>query len=89
MAKKSKITITMDGNLLKKLREYRANKIKKNLKGISFSQVIEDLTKTGLKHAKKQSLKVISQIGTFSAIVGGICINHGISHSFHAIENLI
>ncbi len=89
MAKKSKITITMDSNLLKKLREYRANKIKKNLKGISFSQVVEDLSKIGLKYAKKQGLKVISQIGAVSGIIGGICVSHGISHSFHAIGNLI
>ena len=88
MAKKSKITITLDDNLLKKLRAYRAKKVKENLNGISFSQVIEDLTKTGLKYAKKQSLRVISQIGSFSAIVGGICIDHGIRHSFHAIESL-
>ena len=89
MAKKSKITITIDDNLLKKLRAYRAKKVKENLNGISFSQVIEDLTKTGLKAAKKQGLKVILQIGSFSGIIGGICISHGIDHSFHAIESLI
>ena len=89
MAKKSKITITIDDNLLKKLRVYRAKKVKENLNGISFSQVIEDLTKTGLKAAKKQGLKVILQIVSFSGIIGGICIIHGIGHSFHAIESLI
>ena len=89
MAKKSKITITIDDNLLKKLRVYRAKKVKENLKGISFSQVVEDLTKTGLKSAKKRGLKVISQIVALSGIIGGICITHGIGHSFHAIESLI
>ncbi len=89
MANKSKITITIDDNLLKKLRAYRAKKVKENLNGISFSQVIEDLTKTGLKAAKKQGLKVISQIIALSGIIGGICITHGIGHSFHAIESLI
>ena len=89
MAKKSKITITIDENLLKKLRDYRAKTIKKNLKGISLSQVVEDLSKMGLKYAKKQGLKVISQVGALSAIVGGVCIDHGIGHSFHVVESLI
>jgi len=89
MAKKSKITITIDDNLLKKLRTYRAKKVKENLNGVSFSQVIEDLTKTGLKSVKKRGLKVISQIVALSGIIGGICITHGIGHSFHAIESLI
>ncbi len=89
MSNKSKITVTIDDDLLKKLRDYRAKKIKKNLKGISFSQVVEDLSKIGLKYATKQGLKVISQIGAVSGIIGGICVSHGISHSFHAIGNLI
>ena len=89
MANKSKITITIDDNLLKKLRAYRAKKVKENLNGVSFSQVIEDLTKTGLKSVKKRSLKVISQIVALSGIIGGICITHGIGHSFHAVESLI
>ena len=89
MAKKSKITITIDGSLLKKLREYRAKKIKKNLKGISLSQVIEDLSKAGLKYTKKETLKVISQAGAFSAIFTAICIDHGMGHAYHYIENFI
>ena len=89
MAKKSRITVTIDDNLLKKLREYRAKKIKKNLTGISFSQVVEDLTRIGLNNLKKQGLKVISQICALSAIIGGVCIDHGIGHSFHAIESLV
>lgn len=89
MEKKSRITVTIDDNLLKKLRDYRAKKIKKNLKGISFSQVVEDLTRTGLRNVKKQGLKIISQICALSAIIGGVCIDHGIGHSFHSIESLV
>lgn len=89
MAKKSKITITLDEDLLKKLRGHRAKLIKKNLKGISLSQVVEDLTKTGLKYAKKQGLKIFVQAGAYSTIAGSICIHHGIEHSFHSIESLI
>ena len=45
---KQRITITIDSNLVKKLRMKQANKIKKTKKPVSLSEMIDDILKKGL-----------------------------------------
>jgi len=45
---KQRITITIDSDLLKKLRMKQANKIKKTKESVSLSQMIDEILKKGL-----------------------------------------
>jgi len=45
---KQRITITIDSNLVKKLRMKQANKIKKTKESVSLSQMFEEILKKGL-----------------------------------------
>ncbi len=47
MAKR--VTIVLDDDLAKKLREKQAKQIKESLKSVSFSSVLNDLVRKGLK----------------------------------------
>ncbi len=45
---KQRITITIDSDLIKKLRMKQANKIKKTKESVSLSQMIDEILKKGL-----------------------------------------
>ncbi len=45
---KQRITITIDSDLLKKLRMKQANKIKKTKESVSLSQMIDEILRKGL-----------------------------------------
>ncbi len=45
---KQRITITIDSDLVKKLRMKQANKIKKTNESVSLSQMIDEMLKKGL-----------------------------------------
>jgi hypothetical protein len=45
----SRITIVLDDDLVTKLRKIQAEQIRKTDKGVSFSQVINDTLKKGIK----------------------------------------
>ena len=44
-----RITIVMDDDLIQKLRQIQAQKIRESSTSVSFSQVLNDLLKIGLK----------------------------------------
>ncbi len=44
-----RITIVLDDNLVKKLREKQANLIKESTKSVSFSRVVNETLRKGIK----------------------------------------
>jgi len=81
-------TIVFDEELIKKLRNIQSKKIKEANAYVSFSRVVNDLIRGSLKNMKK-NLSFIIHTAALSGIFTGICVSHGIEHSFHSIDNLI
>jgi hypothetical protein len=46
---KQRITVTIDSDLLKKLRMKQASKIQKTTRSVSLSQLIDEILKKGLR----------------------------------------
>jgi len=83
-----RVTIVFDDELIKKLRIIQSKKLAKSECSVSFSRVVNDLVRDSLKNMKK-NLAFITNAAALSAIFTGICVSHGIEHSFHSIDNLI
>ncbi len=79
----------IDSKLVKKIRGIQGSRIKQNKKNVTFSQVFEDLIRKSLKNMKYNSLQSIIHYGMISSIITGICLFHGIGHSFHSIGSII
>jgi len=45
-----RITVILDDDLLKKLHEIQAKKIKQSIKSVSFSRVLNQVVRKGLKY---------------------------------------
>jgi len=52
MTDANRVTIMVDGNVDRKLRNYQANLLKKSLKGVSYSKVLNLIIEKGLKKRK-------------------------------------
>jgi len=90
MTKKlDRISIMIDNNMIKKIRVIQSHRIKQSKKNVSFSHIVDELLKNGLKNIKHKSLSLIVHTAMISGIFTGICLNHGIRHSFHSIDSLI
>ncbi len=50
-----RITITLDENIIAKIRSIQAEKIAKTNRSISFSQVVEQILREGLKNRPAES----------------------------------
>ena len=69
------ITLSLDNDLIKKVRSLQARKLKNSDKYVSFSEVLEELAELGLKHLKKSSFKALIQGSLCSAgVAAGICL---------------
>ena len=79
----------IDSNLVKKIRGIQGSRIKQHKKNVTFSQVVEDLVRKSLKNMKYNSLQSIINYGMVFSIFTGICLFHGIGHSFHSIGSII
>ncbi len=79
----------IDSNLVKKIRGIQGSRIQQNKKNVTFSQVVEDLVRKSLKNMKHNSLQSIINYGAVFSIFTGICLFHGIGHSFHSIGSII
>ena len=81
-------TVVFDDELMKKLRNIQSKKIKEENTHVSFSRVVNDLIRGSLKNMEK-NLSFIIHTAALSGMFIGICVSHGIEHSFHSIDNLI
>ncbi len=79
----------IDSNLVKKIRGIQGSRIKQSKKNVTFSQVVEDVIRKSLKNMKDKSLQLIINYGMVFSIFTGICLFHGIRHSFHSIGSII
>ena len=81
-------TVVFDDELMKKLRNIQSKMIKEANTHVSFSRVVNDLLRGSLKNMKK-NLSFITHTAALSCMFTGVCVSHGIEHSFHSIDNLI
>jgi len=82
-------SIMIDNNVIKKIRVIQSLRIKQSKKNVSFSQVVDELLKNGLKNIKDKRMSLIIHTAMTSTIFAGICLNHGIGHLFHSIDSII
>ena len=54
-----RVTIVLDDDLAKKLREKQAKQIKESTKSVSFSKVLNETVRIGLKKAQKKLVKIL------------------------------